>query len=672
MLSIVLLLSTYRSPLRFPVFWRFLVVGVLAIAAAATAASGQRGALDGDWRHIGGDHGASKYSPLTQIDADSFQRLGVAWRWRSADERIEEKSPYPREYFRASALTIGGRLYVPTELGQVAALDAGSGEELWVYDPKSYEQGRPGMYWRYTRSLEYWTDGTEERLFIATMGRQLVSVDIATGCPDPDFGEDGIVDLSRDLGRSDFPVRNISHGAPVIVTGDRVIVGSKIFDMTLRNNSPPGHIRAYDVRTGKLAWRFHTIPQEGEEFIETWPEGSWEKMGNTNSWAPMSADEELGYVYIATSTPTNDYYGGYRHGDNVYAESLLCLDAATGRRVWHFQTVHHGIWDYDIASAPNLVDIVVQGRLIKAVAQVSKTAFTYVFDRATGEPVWPIEERAVAPSAVPGEKLAATQPFPTKPPPFDRQGVSVDDLIDLTPEIEREAREIAKQYVLGPLFTPSILWGEGGKLATLVVPGASGGANHPGASFDPDTGFLYVQSMTRPSGMALSRPEPARSDWSYMLDRVTVEGPRGLPLLKPPYGRITAIDLRTGEHAWQVPLGDGPTRHPAIKDLDLGPLGFNQVGNQNGILLTKTLLIAIATKWDENGEITPGSYLQAYDKATGKLLGEMEVDRSFYGAPTTYLHQGRQYIVVSGGGRNDRRGPDWPVEEAELVAFALP
>ena len=651
---------------------RRLLLGLFVVWAGGSIAVAQRGAQDGEWRHIGGGHGAAKYSPLSQIDSENFAQLEVAWRWESAGKRVEELSPYPREYFRATPLMIKGRVYVPTELGQVAALDAGSGEELWVYDPESYERGKPGMYWRYTRSLEYWSDGVEERVFIATMGRQLVSVDIATGLPDPRFGEDGIVDLSRDLGREDFPVGNISHGAPVIVFRDRVIVGSKIFDMTLRRSSPPGHIRAYDVRTGELSWRFHTIPQEGELFTETWENDSWRGMGNTNAWAPMSADEELGYVYIATSTPTNDYWGGERHGDNLFAESLLCLDAATGKRVWHFQTVHHGIWDYDIASAPNLVDVVVDGRLRKAVAQVSKTAFTYVFDRATGEPLWPIEERPVEASTVPGEKLALTQPFPTKPPAFDRVGVSVDDLIDFTPELESEARDIGEKFKLGPIFMPLILAGEGGKLGTVVVPGAGGGANHPGASLDPDTGLLYVQSMTRATGMALIEPDPVRSDWKYMLDRVTVEGPRGLPLFKPPFGRITAIDLRIGEHAWQVPLGDGPTRHPAIKHLGLGPLGSKEVGNQGGLLVTKTLLIAFAPKYGENGELVPGSVAQAYDKASGRLLAEFDVDISFYGAPITYLHRGRQYIVAAGGGTNDRRAPDWEAREAALVAFALP
>ena len=644
----------------------------LTASCLATGAAGQYGAADGEWREFGGDKGSSKYSPLSQIDASNFAQLEVAWRWESADLLVDDKSPYPRQKFRSTPLMVNGVVYVPTELSQLAALDAGTGEQLWLYDPKSYERGKPALPDYYTRSVVYWTDGAIERIIMATIGRQLVSIDARTGRPDRAFGEDGIVDLSRDLGRENFVVRNISHGVPAILVRDTLVLGSRIFDLPPRDNSPPGHIRAYDVRTGELKWRFHTIPQEGEDFVETWEAGAWRTAGNTNAWAPLSADEELGYVYVATSTPTNDFYGGHRHGDNVYAESLICIDVTTGKRVWHFQTVHHGIWDYDIASAPNLIDVVVEGRLVKAVAQVSKTAFTYVFDRATGEPIWPIEERPVNhDSPIPGEKLSPTQPFPTKPPAFDRQGFVLDDLIDLTPELHREALEIAEDYVLGPMFTPVIVSGEKGKIAVAAVPSAAGGANHPGASIDPDTGFLYVPSGTLISSMAVVKPDPARSDWRYVLDSFRgVPGPQGLPLVKPPYGRITAIDLRIGEHAWQIPFGEGPRRHPAISHLDLGPLGQNRVANEGGLLVTKTLLIGYFHKMDDRGkELIGGTVLQAYDKATGELLAELELDATLHSAPMTYLHQGRQYIVIAGG---DAKGRESPVEQAQLLALALP
>ena len=671
------------------------VVAAVAAGAWAACGFGQQGAVDGEWRHHGGDPGFTRYSPLSQIDAGNFEQLEVAWRWGSADDRVEDRirseraaassqsaagrlsyedapaamlrRPFPRTYFRGSPLMIKGRIYVPTELSQVAALDAGSGEELWVYDPKSYERPRPGLENNFTRGLEYWSDGVKERILIATPSKQLVSIDLGTGLPDPDFGEGGMVDLSRDLGRENINLRHISHGAPGIVVGDTYVIGSRIYDFPLRNNNPPGHVRAYDVRTGELRWRFNVIPQEGEDFVETWENESWKKMGNANVWAPLTADDELGYVYLATSTPTSDYYGGDRHGDNLFAESLVCVDVATGKRVWHFQTVHHGIWDYDIASAPNLIDVVVEGKLVKAVAQASKTAFTYVFDRVTGKPLWPIEERPVDyNTTVPGEKLARTQPFPTKPPPFDRQGFTVDDLIDFTPELRKEALEIASQYRMGPMFTPLILGGEGGKLATIFLPGAGGGAGHAGSSVDPATGFFYVMSRTVPTAMALVEPDPARTEWRYVRDRVSLEGPRGLPLTKPPYRRITAIDLKTGEQAWQVPLGEGPTNHPAIKHLDLGPLGSRPVGREDadGLLVTRTLLItSIMRAEDERERGIKGNYLQAFDKATGKLLAQIEADPRLHGVPATYLHGGRQYIVIAAGG---------VTEKAELMAFALP
>ena len=640
----------------------------LAAGSFATVASAQHGAHDGDWRHHGGDHGGTKYSALSQIDGGNFGQLEVAWRWESADHRIIDL-PYEAGHYRSTPLKVGGHVFAATSHGQIAALDPTTGEELWVLDPKSYLRGKPNMNPLQTRGIEYWTDGDEERVFVATIGKQLVSVDLSSGVFDFEFGQDGMVDLSKDLGNTDgLAMRNITHGSPPIVVGDTIIVGSKMFDYGLRNNSPPGHIRAYDVRTGELKWRFNTIPQEGEPFTETWGDDSWKTTGNTNVWAAIVADPELGYVYLPTSTPTNDYWGGLRHGDNLFAESLLCLDIETGERIWHFQTVHHGIWDYDIASAPNLIDVVVDGKLIQAVAQVSKTGYTYVLDRTSGEPVWPIPEQPVnGYSTVPGEKLSMTQPIPSKPPPFEQIGITEDDLIDFTPELRREALEIAHQYVLGPIFTPLIVAGEGGKRGTLVVPGAAGGANWPGASIDPQSGYLYVESQTRPVPMALVKPDAARSDWQWVIDYPRTDGPQGLPLMKPPYRRITAIDLRTGEHAWQIPHGEGPTNHPAIKHLELGPLGssYPRVVAEGGILVTKTLLITILAKVDElSEERRPfGSYLEAYNKATGEFLARVEVDTNLHGVPMTYSHEGRQFIAVAGGGRG---------ETEELVVFSLP
>ena len=644
--------------------WGVHVKALLAIVAVLSTQA--LTAADGEWLHHGADHSSSKYSSLDQINAANFHQLEVAWRWVSADHRLRDQSVYYTGDYRATPLKIGDRVYTATSHGQVVALNAATGAELWIYDPQSYMAGIPNMQPLQTRGIEYWKDGDKERIFIATLGKQLVSIDVATGLPDPEFGEDGIVDLTQDLGVGEYEINNITHGASPIVVGDSVIVGSKIFDYVYKNISPPGHVRAYDAHTGKFKWRFNTIPKEGEPFTETWGDESWKTAGNANVWSFMAADHELGLVFLPTSTPTNDYWGGKRKGDNLFAENIVAVNADTGERAWYFQTVHHGLWDYDIASAPNLVDIEVDGKKIKAVAQVSKTAFTYVLDRATGEPVWPIEEKAVAQSTVPGERSAATQPHPTKPPPFDRHGVSEDDLIDFTPELKQEALELASELLLGPIFTPPIVPGEGGKRGTYVVPGAGGGASFPGASFDPETNILYVESQTRPVGMSVKSPDQNDAEFSYVIEYVRAPGPQGLPLLKPPYRRITAIDLNKGEFAWQIPFGNGPIKHPALQELNLPPLGspFGDVIAEGGILVTKTLLITYIAKRDQTGDTNAqGSLLWALDKATGVIVGEVDVAQRLHGAPMTFMQDGRQYIGVATGGRNEKQ---------QLVTFALP
>ena len=646
--------------------WTF-VLPILGLCLALAACQPEPGGVaTANWPHHGADHSSSKYAPHGQIDRGNFAELEVAWTWASADSRIDEALRYFTGDYRATPVFVDGVLYTATNHSQVVALNPASGEELWLFDPESYRAGQPNFYPAQTRGIEYWTDGEIERIFIATLGKQLVSIDIETGEPDPSFGDDGFVDLRGDLGRLEFEMNNITHGAPPIAVGSSVIVGSKIFDYIMTDRSPPGHVRAYDAYTGEFKWRFNTIPQPGEPYNETWENGSWATAGNTNVWTFMAADDEAGIVYLPVSTPTNDYWGGMRHGENVYAESLVALNAETGERIWHFQTVHHGIWDYDIASAPNLVDIVVDGRPIKAVAQVSKTGFTYVFDRLTGEPVWPIEERPVPPSTVPGERLHPTQPIPTWPLPFEQIGITEDDLIDFTPELRAEAEQIASEYVIGPIFTPTIVAGQDGKRSTIVVPGAPGGANFPGASLDPASGVLYIPSVTRPTGMSLVEPPPGTSDWPYVIRYDSTAGPQGLPLLKPPYRRITAIDLNTGEHVWQIPFGKGPTDHPAIAHLNLGPLGsvFNDVVAEGGVLITETLLISYLAQKDEIDPEATGSILVAHDKQTGEVLGEIMVDQRLHGAPMSYQHEGRQYIAVAGGGRDGDSG--------ELVVFALP
>ena len=641
------------------------LLGTILLLACSPEISQENASTDGDWRHHGGNHNSDKYAPLDQINASNFSELELAWRYRSPDLDLPEDLAYPTGDYRAVPLVVNGIMYVNSNHGLISALDSATGEELWVFDPKSYELGPPLFSPLQTRGIEYWTDGEIERIFIATSGKQLVSVDIKTGQPDPNFGDDGYVDLKQNFGRLEFEMNNITHGAPPIAVGSTVIVGSKIYDFSMFNRSPPGHVRAYDAYTGDFKWRFNTIPQEGEYGNETWENDSWRVTGNTNVWTYMSADEEAGIVYLPISTPTNDYWGGFRLGENLFAESIVALDIETGERIWHFQTVHHGVWDYDVASAPNLVDIEVDGKAIKAIAQVSKTAFTYVFDRITGEPVWPIEERPVAQSDIPGERLHPTQPFPTKPAPFDRQGISEDDLIDFTPEIAEAAKEMAKEYVLGPIFTPPIVRGSNGKRSTFVVPGAGGGANFPGATVDPETGIIYIPSATLPHGMGLVAPPDGTSDWPYIIQMDTKIGPFGLPLLKPPYRRITAIDLNTGEHVWQIPFGKGPANHPMLEHLNLPPLGsvFSDVVAEGGVLITKTLLISYLAQKDEIDPEAHGSILVAHDKMTGDLLGEVLVDQRLHGPPMSYQVGDKQYIAVAGGGRDD---------DNELLVFALP
>ena len=642
----------------------FCAISAMLLASEVVA---QHGAVHGQWHHYGGDHGHSRYSPLAQINRSNVDKLEIAWRWESVDGKLPKSFGGPGQ-FKVTPLMVDGVLYVSTSMSQVAAIDAAKGSTLWVYDPKSYERGRPTNTGFQHRGVEYWTDGQRRRIIIATGGRQLISIDAATGRPDPDFGSGGQVDLSLGLGRT-INERLYGFNSPPVVCRDTIVVGSIIFDAPTYPSMPPGHVRGYDVRTGEQKWIFHTIPQDGEFGVETWEQDSWKVAGNTNVWSTISADDELGYVYLPLSTPTNDWYGGHRHGDNMFAECLACLDAQTGKRVWHFQAVHHGLWDFDFPCGPNLVDINVDGQVVKAVAQLSKQGFCYVFNRETGTPIWPIEERVVPQSTVPGEKTAPTQPFPTKPPPFERQGVTVDDLIDFTPELRAKAIEILKRYESGPMFTPPIVIDDGGRKGTLQLPGPAGGANWGGGAFDPETGFLYVSSITLPFVIGLSQPDQNRSGFRYIRSGpFTVEGPEGLPLFKPPYGRISAIDLRRGEIAWQVPHGDGPRDHPAIKHLGLGPLGAaaNGVFSNGGGVLTKELFFVIQA--EENAQdaamrMGRTGFLRAFDKTTGKLLLELRTESTPHGTPMTYLADGKQYIVVAVGGMG---------QKSELLAFALP
>ena len=621
----------------------------------STITLAQTGASNGEWSSYGGDSGNTKYSPLAQINADNVQRLQVAWTWTSVDEDIRQKNEIIRERgsFRSYAyevtpLMVNGVLYTTTSLGQIAAINPVSGETLWSFDPVLYVDGRPAVHGFMTRGLAYWTDGDQERLFYAAGRTYLLSIDAKTGRPDSAFARGGRVDLKKGLGRTIDPAL-YAVSSPPLVVGDVVVVGSALTEGTDFREAPPGHVRGFNVRTGEMQWIFHTVPQPGEFGADTWQADALTVTGGTNVWTVMSADLELGYVYLPVGTPSPDYYGGHRLGDNLFANSLVALDAKTGERVWHFQFVHHSVWDYDPPAAPNLIDIVVDGRAIKAVAQITKQGFTFVFDRVTGEPVWPIEERPVPQSIVLGEQTSPTQPYPTKPPLFLSNGATEADLIDFTPELKAEALEIFNQYHSGPLYTPPAPG------PNIIRPGWSGGANWWGAAFDPDSGRLFVPSWAHFSTVNIIPPVDSTSDLLIRPRVRDLSGPRGLPLFKPPYSQLVAFDMNAGEKLWHIPVGEGPRDHDALQGLELPPLGnFEKLG---GPLLTKTLLFI--------GQGFETNRLGAYDKETGEELWWMQLPARFHAAPITYLADGKQYIVFAVGGGVS-------AEPEQLMALSLP
>lgn len=643
---------------------RRLAFVVSLVVAGLQLASAQN--RPGEWTHYGGNAASHKYSPLDQINKDTIGRLTVAWRWASPDNAVVDANPMARPGgYADTPLMINGVLYTVTSLGQIAAINPATGQSIWVFDPGNWKTGRPGNLGYVHRGLAYWSAGTAERLLLGTHDAYLISVDAKTGKLDTSFGDAGRIDLMGDLANA-VRATNYSVSAAPIVCRDVVVVGASIHDGPTHKEWPRGDVSGFDVRTGKRLWTIHSIPQQGEFGNETWGDDSWTYTGSTNVWTNMSADEELGYVYLPFGTPTDDFYGGHRPGANLFAETLLALDARTGKRVWHFQGVHHGVWDYDFPAAPILVDITVDGKPIKAVAQVSKQGFTYVFDRKTGVPVWPIEERPVPQSTVPGERSSPTQPFPTKPPAYERQGVTENDLIDFTPELKQAALDVFRQFDSGPLYTP------GSEKGTIVNPGWAGGANWAGASFDPESGTLYVPSMTSPIVVQLVKPNADRSNLLYARGGTQMPPTLdGLSILKPPYGRVTAIDLNKGDTKWVAAIGDGPRNHPLLKDLKLPALG---APIRNAALVTRSLLFVAMGAGNLGGgrnlpvgerplskpEIEP-TKLRVYDKATGAPLWEFDPRARPLASPMTYSYQGKQYIVVAAGS-----GPN-----AELIAFAL-
>ena len=688
----------------------------MVTAGAASDAPGQPSTKNGEWPHYTADLKGTKYSPLDQIDASNFNKLEVAWRFKT-----DNLGPRPEYKLEGTPIMIKGMLYATAGTRRsVIAVDGKTGELIWAHSLREGNRAAIAPRQLSGRGLAYWTDGKgDDRVIYVTTGYRLVELNAKNGAIITSFGTDGMVDLKAGMVTGTGQQIDLEtgeaglHSTPLVVK-DTVIIGSSFKEgMTVvTHNNTKGLVRAFDVRSGKLIWTFNTIPRPGEFGNDTWENGSWATNGNTGVWTQMTVDEDLGLVYLPVESPTSDYYGGERPGNNLFGESLVCVDLKTGKRKWHFQIVHHPIWDYDLSSAPILADINVNGKAIKAVALPSKESFLYVFDRVTGQPVWPIEERPVAQSDVPGEKTSPTQPFPTRPPAYGRNFIKVpDDLIDFTPEMRAQAKDIVARYRVEGMFTPPVVGDPKGKwLGGLNLGNASGGTNWPGAGYDPETHTVYAQAnQAAVTPISLRTPPPGFSDIRYVSGRNdlpfrVLEGPgfgsaadapqqrrggagrgapaagsaaptppagggggfglqvQGLSLVKPPYGVISAINLDKGELTWQVPYGETPDtvrNSPALKGLNIANTGQ---GGSVGLVVTRTLVIL------GDSQITSvthprGAMLRAYDKATGKEAGAVWMPAPQSGSPMTYMLNGKQYIIVAVSGGN---------YSGEYIAYSLP
>ena len=663
---------------------------LFAAAAVFTApAFAQSGAANGEWNTYGGDLGNTRYAPLSQINAGNFNRLQVAWRFHT-----DNLGPRPEYNLESTPLVVKGVMYSTAGTRRsVVAVDAATGELLWVHGENEGRRGQMAPRQLSGRGLAYWSDGREERIIYVTPGYRMIALDAKTGEPVKTFGKDGVVDLKMDDDQEIDPVTGEVglHSAPVVAK-DVVIVGAahRSGGVPRARKNVKGFVRGFDVRTGKRLWVFHTIPRPGEFGYDTWQSDSADYTGNTGAWAQMSVDPDLNLVYLPVELPTGDYYGGHRPGNGLFGESVVAVDLHTGARKWHYQLVHHGIWDMDIPCAPMLVDINVNGRAIKALAQPTKQAFLYMFDRTNGQPIWPIDERPVEQSTVPGEKTSPTQPFPSKPPAYDRQGFTLDDVVDFTPEIHAEAVKVVQRYKIGPIFTPPVVSVAGGPLGTLAMGTAQGGTVWQGGSYDPETHIAYLYSRKSPAILGLVKPEPGTTDFAWVQGTATAgvrsgggagadasaapgAGPaedneaalavHGIPLMKPPYGQITAINLDRGEIVWQVAHGETPDNiknHPALKGMVIPRTGQSGVGM--GVLVTKTLVVSGERQFTTTATGQRGAMLRAYDKMTGNDLGAVYMPAPQTGSPMTYMLNGTQYIIVAVGGAN---------HPAEFIAYKL-
>jgi quinoprotein glucose dehydrogenase len=662
-------ITMIRGPIGFCAAAALVVLAVLAAMPPKTRA--QSWSNVSEWPTYGADLASTRYRPFDQIDASNFNKLEVAWTFKT-----DNLGPMREFRLEGTPLMVGGVVYATAGTRKAAvALDAATGELLWMHSVNEGERAAVAPRRLSGRGLAYWSDGKEARVLYVTIGYRLVSLDAKTGIPDPAFGENGMVDLKVgvqygagqqiDLEKGEIAL----HAAPVVVN-DEILVGSAFEggNHPKTHTNTKGLARAFDVRTGKMLWAFRTIPKPGEFGNDTWLDGSWDKNGNTGIWAQISVDPALNLAYLPVEMPTGDHYGGHRPGNGLFGDSLVAVDLKTGERKWYYQLIHHGLWDMDIPAAPILADITVDGKAIKALAQPTKQGILYVFDRTNGKPVWPFVETPVEKGTVPGEWYSPTQPIPTKPKMYARNGVLVDDLIDFTPELRSQALQIADKYKLGPVFTPPVVSTES-QLGTLTLGTSHGGTDWPGGSYDPETHILYVQACNaclRVKGMI--RPKPGTSDMNYVVDmgrinNVTKLPVQGLPLIKPPYGTITAINLNTGEFVWQIPHGTTPDEirnSPALKGLNIPPTGQADIA---GTLVTKTLVICgdpIATTLPTQGR---GALLHAYDKATGKEVGAVFMPAPQVGSPMTYMLNGRQYIVIAISGEDSA---------SEYIAYRLP